>query len=315
MTMTADNEVKEQPAPASDLLPRFALQHRLPAHHAVLDLARRFAGDEPRIVGLAVCGSVARGTADRNSDIDLKVVVDGDDQASAFADHLALLRAVGGGRYRTYDDLGPWTVRTLCEVASGQAGSAEPAPPSGAPARDSVAQVSLDVMYVPASHGMAGEGYVRWLYLRADAAHLVSLEQMPEAPVAPLSAADLQVLDARFWWWLHLLTLRARRGEVWNVLEESALRLRGEVLVRLLAHAAQQPFAGSRRVEQWLTPGLLDDLDATWSPARPTAIRAALLATVALYRRLRDAIASDVAVTFDRAAEDRIVALVHELPS
>jgi hypothetical protein len=288
---------------AGDLLSRLRLQETLPAYHTILTRACRYAAGDARLAGLCVSGSLARGAADRFSDLDLTVVVADDELEVAFAEHMMLLGAVGGVRYRAYDPAAPLWVRTLCEAASGPQEAAAPA------------MVVLDLLYVPLSGPLASQDLMRWVYLGPGHGHLLRLEEQPSPPVAALSGSDLRALDGYFWCWLHVLALRTARGEWWNVVEESTIHLRRNVLMRLMAARAGQPYARTRRVEQWLTPGLLDDLDATWTAARPGAIRGGLLAMAGLYRRLRDLSAAELDITFDREAEERILEVVHALPA
>ena len=228
---------------------------------SLLDLVLpRMAADE-RVVGVAVAGSLASGTGDEFSDIDLVVVIDDAAYPEVSADRLEAVgswaRLVAGftgehvGEPRVVITLaGPPLVHVDVKLVD-LAGFA-----------DRVADPSI-------VHDPAG------LLARAIAEHpLVS------------RPFDVQWVEDRFWVWVHYAATKLGRGELFEVLDHLAF-VRGAVLGPLAAlHAGVEP-RGVRQLER-LAPVEAAELRATVSGYDRADAARAVVASVELYRRWRE---------------------------
>lgn len=257
----------------------------LPLHRAKLETAAAFTQTMPGVIGLVVSGSLATGTADVYSDLDLKIV--------------------------TRDDMHGEAVKHLDELVDA----------CGVPvARFSAEHVGhpgmLIVLYDDLIHmdfylvrlgelsakngGMAG-----WVVWTEDDDIAVALRGPAEAV-----GVDLAWFEARIWTWVWYTHSKILRGELYEALD--ALQyLRGVVLFALLAESAGVKPYGSRRAEQHV--GELGPLFARTVPVleRETVLDA-LRATVELYLKLADPLLEQRGVDRDEDARAVVLAKLKE---
>ena len=248
----------------------------LPREQLLARLVTRVA-DEPRCIALLGAGSLAAGTMDEHSDLDLVLVAaPGDEQAlvavlpTLAAESGALLSAFSG------DHVGE---RRLLICLFG--------PP--------LVHVDLKAVGLADLAHRVDANVVLWSRDARAADRLAgSLARYP--------MPEPQWIEDRFWTWIHYGCARAARGELFEVLDLLAL-LRGRVLGPLaLQQAGAQP-NGVRRLEQRV-PDVAAALAATATPCEPRALLRALRHCVAAYRELR---ARGPAVTERAAAEAAVV--------
>jgi predicted nucleotidyltransferase len=260
------------------------LEH-LPLHRAKLEAAAEFTETMAGVVGLVVSGSVATGSADEFSDLDLKIVTSDDAYDVSLAHREELVAACGvpvasftaehvghpGMLIVLYDDL-----------------------------------VHIDFYLVPLGElaekngGMAS--HVVWS--RTD------LEAILSEPVEA-AGADLAWIEARMWTWVWYTHSKILRGELYEALD--ALQyLRSNVLFALLAESAGMKPSGSRRAEQHV--GDLGSLFARTVPAlERQQVMDALRAAVEIYRKLADPLLEGKGLGRDDDARGVVLAKLSEM--
>ena len=233
---------------------------RLPLHRAKLEAAAEFTETMAGVVGLVVSGSVATGSADEYSDLDLKVVTADERYDDALAHREELVAACGV----------PVASFTAEHVGH---------PDMLIVLYDDL--VHIDFYLVPLGElAEKNEGMASWVvWSRTD------LEAILNEPVEA-AGADLAWMEARMWTWVWYTHSKILRGELYEALD--ALQyLRSNVLFALLAESAGMKPYGSRRAEQHV--GALDPLFARTVPAlERRQVMDALRATVEIYMKLAD---------------------------
>ena len=235
----------------------------------------RIAADE-RVTSVALSGSLAHGTPDAFSDVDLVLAVPDEQHAAVMADRLALIASwtdlvVGF----TGEHVGePRLIVTLV------------GPPL----------LHVDFTFLPESRFAEVVGRLRVLH----GANVVPAAQLP-TEAAPF---DAQWIEDRFWTWIHYGATKLARGELFEVLDTLAA-LRSLVLGPLASVCAGAEPRGVRRLES-IAPEDAAALRATVAGYDRRGAAEALVASVELYRRWRP---SDVARRTD--AEELAVAFLY----
>ena len=235
----------------------------------------RIAADE-RVTAVALSGSLAHGSPDAYSDVDLVLAVPDEHHAAVMADRLALIATwtdlvVGF----TGEHVGePRLIVTLV------------GPPL----------LHVDFTFLPESRFAEVAGRLRPLH---------GADVVPAAVAAAQEPAfDAQWIEDRFWVWIHYGATKLARGELFEVLDTLAA-LRSLVLGPLASVRAGAEPRGVRRLESVAT-GDAVALRATVAGYDRREAAEALLASVALYRRwrlegiIRRTEAEDLAVAFLR---------------
>jgi predicted nucleotidyltransferase len=99
-------------------------------------------------------------------------------------------------------------------------------------------------------------------------------------------APDLQWIEERFWPWVHYISVKIGRGELFEVLDGLAF-LRARVLGPLVLMEAGARPSGVRKIEM-LAPARARELARTVAPYDRDACAASLYATINLYKSLRE---------------------------
>jgi hypothetical protein len=123
---------------------------------------------------------------------------------------------------------------------------------------------------------------------------------------------DPQWIEERFWTWIHYVAAKIGRGELFEAIDSVGF-LRARVLGPLLLLRAGHRPSGVRRLEQWV-PRDAERLKATVCSHDRSSCLAALSATIAIYRELReghDVVRREAA---ERAACDYVDALGRTSP-
>jgi hypothetical protein len=248
---------------------------------AVADAVR---GD-PRMLGVTIGGSAVVGAMDEFSDADF-VIVCGDDahadvlaEAPDFAARIGPLLAAFTGEH-------VGEPRLLIALYG---------PPL----------LHVDLKFVARSDlaSRVEDGLLVW-----ERDGEVTATRSATAPAWP--EPDLQWIEDRFWIWIHYGAAKLGRGELFECLEVLTA-FRTAVFGPLLAVAHGQRPQGVRRVERY-APGAVPELTATIGDHTSAGCAAALRASIALYRRLREQLAEPSLVE-RREAEAAVIEYLDEL--
>jgi hypothetical protein len=235
---------------------------RVPPHlrdlaAAAIDTAR----DDARVVALVVGGSVARGTADEYSDLDLVIVCSDEHHSSVLAGSRAFA-----------DSIGPLLVAFSGEHVG---------EPRLLIALYDSGPRHVDLKFVSTSDldSRVEDGLVLW-----DRDRVVEQAVRRRPGVWPMP--DPQWIEDRFWVWVHYVTVKIARGELFEAVEALTF-MRSAALAPLIVGDLVPNPAGVRRIEQ-IAPSVVPALRETVAdPTVQDSVRA-LRATVDLYRQLRD---------------------------
>jgi predicted nucleotidyltransferase len=236
---------------------------------------------DPRIVGIAVAGSLAGGTMDEFSDLDLVIAVEPASHAEIMAERQQIAEA-----------LGPLLTSFTGEhVGEPRLLIAFYGPP--------LLHVDFKFVAVADAAKRIDEPVVLWERdSRLTAAYATDVARYPHR--------EAQWYEDRFWGWVHYTATKIGRGELYDT--HSALDFLRTVVIGPLALAAagHQP-SGVRRIET-RAPEVAEQLKATLVGFDQGECIAALRTIIALYRQLRPT----TAVRRD-AAEAAAVAYVDEI--
>lgn len=231
------------------------METSLPApHRAFLDRTLARLTTERWLVGIAASGSYATGTMDAFSDLDLTVVV----EEEAYAEIMASRREIAG------------SLGHLLTCFTGEH--------VGEP------RLLLCLYGTPLLHVDFVFSTLRDLGRRFDEPAVLwdrdgrVGQALAETPVRG-SETDPQWYEDRFWVWVHKAAGKIARGELFEALEYLAF-LRKRVLGPMISGTGGMRFLEARP--------LAGELAATVGAHDASACLAALRATVALYRKLRE---------------------------
>lgn len=235
-------------------------EERLPAHFHILRLAVGQYRSDPRVTGIFLGGSFARGGYDRFSDIDLHIVVSDEHRAALIAERPVLMRGLGGV-------LCEWSTRgdhqLLCLYDTG---------------------VTLEVDLHSLDYLERPRHAFKLLILHDPNGRLAAFAADCErTPLTPEVDADrLLQLWQMVWAWLFLGTGQTLRGEVWEGRDYlEVLRVNAVLPVYRTLH--QQPAIGYRRIEGWADAEFLRRLEGTVAPLERSAVLQGLLTMVDLF--------------------------------
>jgi len=254
---------------------------RFPRHRAKAEEACRTGLADPDVVGMAVTGSFATGSADEVSDVDLRVYARSGAVETVVA-RVPELAAACGRVVALFvaDHLG---IPTLTIVLY-----------------DDLVHVDFDVISVDraAEHNQALPAVVLW-------------ERDPISAALPGSyesdvAADVRWMEARIWTWSWYIQSKVLRGELYEALD-GLQYVRDQVLFRLLALGRGDRPSGGRRAETVV--GAHADAFARTVPIAldRSSVMEALRGEIDLYRLLADPLLAQHRMGF--ATDARLVAL------
>lgn len=247
-----------------------ALSSLSPAAHALVGRVIDAAKEEPRTVGLTLGGSAVVGGTDQFSDLDFVVVCQPEDQASLMSDAPRFAAGVG---------------HLLASFTGEHVG--EP-------------RLLICLYGRPLQHVDLKVVSISDLRLRVEDAIVIwerepgTLVKAMEETSAVWPQPDLQWIEDRFWVWVHYAAGRLGRGELFECLDALAY-FRSAIFGPLLAvqHGARPQ--GVRRLEQYAGDALHELEDTVGDHTREGCLRA-LRTSIALYRRLRDAMDDETLV-------------------
>lgn len=234
------------------------------------------ARNDARVVGVLVGGSVASGTADGYSDLDLVLACTDRGATQMLAEAQAFARQLGPVLVAfTGEHVGE--PRLLIVLY-------------GPPLR----HVDLKFIGLSDLGARVEDGLVLWQ--RDD---MLGRALRRTGPVWP--STDPQWVEDRFWVWVHYVTAKIGRGEVLEAVEALTM-MRSLALAPLASMGRTDKPAGVRRIET-LAPEHAAALRATVAGASREDCVRALRATIALYQQLRDSDPHRPSVQRHEAAE------------
>jgi predicted nucleotidyltransferase len=242
------------------------------------------AQQDPRFVAVIVGGSIAGGTPDEYSDLDLVLVCSDEHhqevlgQAKDFAARVGPLLVAFTGEH-------VGEPRLLIALYG---------PP--------VNHVDLKFVGLSQLDDRVEDGLVLWQ--RDDRVE----QQLRQAPAA-WPQPDPQWIEDRFWVWVHYVAVKIGRGELFEAVGALEM-IRSATLAPLIVSGRTDKPTGVRRLEE-LAPELIPALRKTVAAPDRAECLQALHATVDLYRHLRDDAQLDVVRRTE--AEKAVVAYVEDL--
>ena len=259
---------------------------RLPQHRELLERVFARVRDDPRMVGLVVGGSFARGGADFYSDVDLYVVVRDGAFEDVLAERNSTAEAVGSPLFGFAVDPVPGGSTDHIVVYDGP--------------------VKFDFMYLRESDLGPHPRWDGCVVLKDTHGRVGAVVGRSEALGPPRPRAeDLSELNQKFWTWCWYAFGKIERGELWEALD-GLHSIRSLALVPLLDWSAEGPHEGYRRLERKTNQEQASRLLATVAPLRARALHAALRAEVELFRELRAAVLDRYGLTIDPAPEEEL---------
>jgi len=239
--------------------------------------------EDPRIVGVAVAGSLANGHPDEHSDVDLVLAVDDDRYEAVLPERLGMIAS--------------WT-----SLVAGFTGEHVGEP-----------RVIISIVGPPLLH--VDVKFVRCADVGSRVDRLVVLWERDDRVSAALAARppapprlDLQWIEDRFWVWVHYGATKLARGELYETIGFLAF-LRETVLGPLICHLSGAPLQGVRKLER-VDPDRATRLRATLCDDDRADAARALLACVDLYRAWRDE--TGLSIVRNREAERLAVGFLRE---
>lgn len=248
--------------------------------------------EDERVVALVLGGSLARGAADRCSDVDLYVVV----RDGAFDAVLAEREAIAGGVGSTLFafDVDPVPGGSTDHIVLYEGPDGEP--------------IKFDFMYLKESDLEPAPKWAGCAVLEDEGGRGGGVVARSEGLAPPPPNPEiLRELNQKFWTWCWYVFGKIVRGELWEALD-GLHNIRSLALVPLLHWAAERPHEGYRQLEGKLDAETASRLGATLSPLEPEALYGALRAEMGLFRDLRAAVFSRHGPGFDPAPEKALEA-------
>ncbi|WP_350278548.1 hypothetical protein [Kribbella sp. HUAS MG21] len=255
---------------------------RVPEHlRALAEQVVAAAEADERLLAVIAAGSVATGTTDEYSDLDLVLVCTPEShaeclaQAPEFASRLGPLLASFTGEHVGE----PRLLITLF------------GPP--------LVHVDLKFVTPDGLRKRVEDGVMLWQ--RGDVVDRAYADSTASWP-----QADPQWIEDRFWVWVHYIAVKIDRGELFEAIEGLGA-LRSVSIAPLAVIGRTTRPAGVRRLET-LVPELVPELRATVATTDRDDCLRALKAAVDLYRKVRER--SGVQVVRRTAAEEAVVAFL-----
>ncbi|GAA1592132.1 hypothetical protein GCM10009804_55570 [Kribbella hippodromi] len=241
---------------------------------------------DARIVAVIAGGSVATGTGDEFSDLDLVLVCTPAGQAACLAEAKEFAGRAG---------------KLLAGFTGEHVGE-----PRLLIALYGPPPVHVDLKFVTVDdlRTRVEDGVVLWQ--RDDSIDHVFKESAAEWP-----QVDPQWIEDRVWVWVHYTAVKIERGELFEAIDALGM-IRSAALAPLAAYGRTSRPAGVRRLET-LAPELVPELRATVAIADREDCWRALNASVDVYRTVRDRAGAPVVRRTE--AEDAAVAYVRVVPT
>jgi predicted nucleotidyltransferase len=265
----------------------------LPEHRRLLTSAReRFEADD-RLVGVLLGGSLAAGTADAFSDIDLYLFVRDHAFESVFADREVLAHSIGPVLVRYLGDHMPGGQHQLIVWYKGP--------------------LHVDLMFRRWSETVPHWKWKGAVIITDREGAMAELREASHAIRPPtLTWEQVNSLNQKFWGWVAYTLGKILRGELWEAFDGIAW-IRNEALLVMLAWAQDAPYEGHRRLESKLDHHLSKLFNETLCSREPESLHGALMAEVRLFRELRSGLSARLDQGFDERLEKEMMAELESL--
>ena len=264
----------------------FPTLEEFPGHRHLLKRAHTYFQPDPRVIGLVVGGSVAKGRVDLYSDIDLYIVVRDEDFDEVFAERDAAAEKIGKPLFRFIPDHLPFGRHWYIVLYQGA--------------------VQLDFKYTRVSEMTPSEVLADYVILKDSASFLADVQSKSQGLLRPqLDPKRLLALNQKFWIWCWYVFGKIKRGELWTALA-GINDIRRLALLPMLHWVYRFPHEGYRRLEKKLDPKTAAQLEATVTGLVSEALYAALKAEISLFLDLRTLLSDRYEVTFDPMSEQSL---------
>jgi len=241
------------------------------------------AAKDPRFLAVLVGGSIAGGTPDEYSDLDLVLVCTDADAREVLAQGKEFA-ALAGPLLVAFTGEHVGEPRLLIALYG---------PP--------VNHVDLKFIGLSELDQRVEDGLILWQ--RDD-----QVQQRLRLAEAAWPQADPQWIEDRFWVWIHYIAVKIGRGELFEAVDGLSAIRRMAIVPLIVSGRTDRP-AGVRRIEQ-LAPDLLPQLKQTVAAHDRAGCLRALHAAVDLYREVRPA-----GLVRRTDAEQAVIAYVDDLPA
>ncbi|GAB2652577.1 hypothetical protein [Kribbella swartbergensis] len=234
----------------------------VPAHlREIAEAVVAEASADSRLLAVVAGGSIASGTSDEYSDLDLVLVCTPEGQADCLADAHGFARKLGP-LLSSFTGEHVGEPRLLIALYG---------PPL----------VHVDLKFVTAEdlRERVEDGVVLW---QRDE----SVDQVLAESAAQWPQPDPQWIEDRFWVWVHYTAVKIGRGELFDALGALA-QIRSAAIAPLAIHGRTPKPSGVRRLET-LVPELVPEFSETVATVDREGCLRALKASVELYRKVRD---------------------------
>lgn len=263
---------------------------KLLMHTQLLNQAINCLENDSAIIGIILGGSVASGSPDCFSDLDLYIVVHDHDFERIFADKERIARLLGRIFFSFIADHNPggdYDYIVLYENL-----------------------VKVDFMYCQASEMIASPKWTKFLILKDTDGFLANLvHQSKTTDHLKPPATEVEVLNQKFWCWCWYVFGKIMRGELWEAVEGVNL-IRSWAILPMLGWDANSPSEGYRRLEQKVDNQVAKTLELTIPAYEPESLFSALMQEIALFQELRDRVFARQKLSVNRRPE---LALVKEI--
>ncbi|HZX07187.1 nucleotidyltransferase domain-containing protein [Kribbella sp.] len=233
----------------------------IPEHlRQVADGVVAAAEKDPRVLAVVVGGSVASGTSDEYSDLDLVIVCTAEGQPGCLAEAEEFAGRVGP-LLASFTGEHVGEPRLLIALFG---------PP--------LIHVDLKFVTPDGLRTRVEDGVVLWQ--RDD-----TVDRVRRDSTAAWPQVDAQWIEDRFWVWVHYTAVKVARGELFEAIDALGM-IRAAALAPLATLGRTSRPAGVRRLET-LAPELLPEFSATVATADADDCLRALRAAVDVYREVR----------------------------
>ncbi|RZT28256.1 streptomycin adenylyltransferase [Kribbella sp. VKM Ac-2569] len=252
---------------------------RVPGHlRGLAEQVIAAAEADERLLAVIAGGSIATGTSDEYSDLDLVLVCTPETHAECLAEAPEFARRAGP-LLASFTGEHVGEPRLLIALYG---------PP--------LAHVDLKFVTPEDLRERVEDGVVLWQ--REDVVEAAYTEAVAHWP-----QPDPQWIEDRFWVWVHYIAVKIARGELFEAID-GLVMLRAAAIAPLAGIGRTTRPAGVRRLET-LAPELVPALRETVATADPADCLRALKASVDVYRTVREG--SGVQVVRRTAAEEAVV--------
>ncbi len=247
---------------------RERLEH-LPAHRRITLDALELLGQDERVKGLYLSGSLACGRPDMYSDVDINILVDATNRERVIQDHTKLYQQVGK------------LITLYSAIHMGD-------PNQMIAFYEEIIPIHVDYQYRIAENLALNRRHKDIAIILDNDGNLADWKaRCEQCPPDKLPIAEkLQFLEDRFCGWCWYTDSKIERGELWEA-RECIDYFRNNVVIVLAYLRLGLPYEGSRRLEQKFPQEIIDLLVSTVPMGLDkSSYKDALLAVIDVYNKI-----------------------------